>query len=147
VFRFDFLFGYYDTLYTTVMFTKTLLLALFPSIAVAAPHQRHYAGANQGQHQGGMSCMPQQNAGNPAVGKAIYILTNDAENAVVALPIGADGLLSKGKVMKTGGAGSVAVDAEGNPATPDALLSQSALTIAGNVSSFESIENMERTYG
>jgi hypothetical protein len=147
VFRFDFLFDYYDTLYITVMFTKTVLLALLPSIAVAAPHQRHYAGAGQGQYQGGMSCMPQRNAGNPVVGKAIYILTNDVENAVVALPIGADGLISKGKVMKTGGAGSVAVDAEGKPATPDALLSQSALTVAGNVSSFESIENMERTSG
>ncbi|KAH7226307.1 hypothetical protein IWW34DRAFT_601156 [Fusarium oxysporum f. sp. albedinis] len=32
----------------------------------------------------------------------------------------------------TGGAGSVAVDADGKPATPDALISQSALTIAGN---------------
>ncbi|KAG9193106.1 hypothetical protein G6011_03141 [Alternaria panax] len=40
-------------------------------------------------------------------------------------------MLSKGKVMKTGGAGSVAVDAEGKPATPDALVGQSALTIAG----------------
>ncbi|CAI9628268.1 hypothetical protein GT037_002274 [Alternaria burnsii] len=114
------------------MFAKTILLALLPSIAAAAPHQQHRAGTDQAQQHGGMSCMQQPNAGKPAVGKAIYMLTNDAENAVVALPIGADGMLSKGKVMKTGGAGSVAVDAEGKPATPDALVGQSALTIAGN---------------
>ncbi|CAN9096591.1 hypothetical protein CC77DRAFT_570286 [Alternaria alternata] len=114
------------------MFAKTILLALLPSVAVAAPHQQHRAGADQAQQHGGMSCMQQPNAGKPAVGRAIYMLTNDADNAVVALPIGADGMLSKGKVMKTGGAGSVAVDAEGKPATPDALVGQSALTIAGN---------------
>ncbi|KAB2110372.1 hypothetical protein AG0111_0g491 [Alternaria gaisen] len=114
------------------MFAKTILLALLPSVAVAAPHQQHRAGAGQAQQHGGMSCMQQPNAGKPAVGRAIYMLTNDAENAVIALPIGADGMLSKGKVMKTGGAGSVAVDAEGKPATPDALVGQSALTIAGN---------------
>jgi len=79
-----------------------------------------------------MSCMQQQSAGKPAVGKAIYMLSNDAENAVVALPIGADGMLSQGKVVKTGGAGSVAVDADGKPATPDALVGQSALTVVGN---------------
>ncbi|WAO93401.1 Hypothetical protein NCS54_01094800 [Fusarium falciforme] len=67
-----------------------------------------------------------------AMGKAIYLLTNDEANGVVALPIGNDGTLSKGRVTMTGGAGSVAVDADGKPATPDALISQSALTIAGN---------------
>ncbi|KAI4713760.1 hypothetical protein J4E89_001207 [Alternaria sp. Ai002NY15] len=114
------------------MFTKSFLFALLPSMAVAAPHQRPRPGAHQGQQQGGMSCMQQQSAGKPAVGKAIYMLTNDAENAVVALPIGADGMLSQGKVMKTGGAGSIAVDADGKPATPDALVGQSALTVVGN---------------
>ncbi|KAF2454973.1 hypothetical protein BDY21DRAFT_416562 [Lineolata rhizophorae] len=69
----------------------------------------------------------------PGVGKAVYFLTNDAENAVVALPIGADGTLSPGTVTSTEGAGSNALfvpDLE--PGAPDALLSQSALTIAGN---------------
>ncbi|KAM0419060.1 hypothetical protein ACHAPT_011999 [Fusarium lateritium] len=65
------------------------------------------------------------------MGKAIYLLTNDEANGVVALPIGDDGTLSKGTVTMTCGAGSVAVDADGKPATPDALVSQSALTIAG----------------
>lgn len=66
--------------------------------------------------------------------KAVYILTNDETNGVLALPVGNDGTLSKGQVAKTGGAGSIAVDADGNPATPDALVAQSALTVAGNVS-------------
>jgi hypothetical protein len=121
------------------MFTKALFLALLPSVAVAAPHQRHRVGVNQGQQQSGASCMQQQNAIHPAVGKAIYMLTNDVENAVVALPIGPNGMLSQGKIMKTGGAGSVAVDAAGKPATPDALVGQSALTVVGNVSSSASI--------
>ncbi|KAM0318090.1 hypothetical protein ACHAPQ_010809 [Fusarium lateritium] len=66
-----------------------------------------------------------------AMGKAIYLITNEEANGVLTLPIGKDGTLSKGSITMTGGAGSVAVDADGNPATPDALLSQSSLTIAG----------------
>ncbi|MBE3040984.1 hypothetical protein IMZ48_00020 [Candidatus Bathyarchaeota archaeon] len=74
------------------------------------------------------------NARSSAVtGKAIYFITNDEVNSVAALPIANDGTLSQGTVTKTGGAGSVAVDADGQPATPDALVGQSALTIAGNV--------------
>lgn len=68
------------------------------------------------------------------MGKAVYFITNEAENAVVALPIAADGKLSAGTVTKTGGAGSIALDgATGEPALPDALVGQSALTVAGNV--------------
>jgi hypothetical protein len=73
-----------------------------------------------------------------AMGKAIYLITNEEANGVVALPIGKDGTLSKGSITMTGGAGSVAVDADGNPATPDALVSQSSLTIAGKVSPINS---------
>ncbi|KAM0351174.1 hypothetical protein ACHAPU_002959 [Fusarium lateritium] len=66
------------------------------------------------------------------MGKAIYVLTNEEANGVLAIPInGKDGTLSQGKVTMTGGAGSVAVGADGKPATPDALISQSSLTIAG----------------
>ncbi len=70
----------------------------------------------------------------PPAGRALYFITNDDANAVVALPIGADGRLSPGSVTPTGGAGSVALNSDNKPATPDALVSQSALTIAGNVS-------------
>ena len=70
---------------------------------------------------------------NNVVGKAVYFITNDDVNAVAALPIGNDGTLSQGTVTETGGAGSIALDADKQPATPDALVGQSALTIAGNV--------------
>lgn len=78
------------------------------------------------------SCTPEQNA--VAVGKAIYFLTNDQANGVVAIPIGADGTLSQGTVTGTGGCGSVALNSDNQPATPDALVSQSALTLVGDVS-------------
>ncbi|KAF1839538.1 hypothetical protein BDW02DRAFT_487001 [Decorospora gaudefroyi] len=113
------------------MFAKSLVLALLPLIAVAAPHQRYRAGAAR-QARGEVSCTQPQASNGVNVGKAIYILTNDAENAVVAIPIGQDGMLSKGSVAKTGGAGSIAVDAMGQPAVPDPLISQSSLTLVGN---------------
>ncbi|KAH6877052.1 hypothetical protein B0T10DRAFT_520486 [Thelonectria olida] len=65
--------------------------------------------------------------------KAIYMLTNDAKNAVIALPIGSDGMLSKGTSTEAGGAGSNSImGSTGQPAGPDALVSQSSLTVAGN---------------
>ncbi|KFY68384.1 hypothetical protein V496_01127 [Pseudogymnoascus sp. VKM F-4515 (FW-2607)] len=76
------------------------------------------------------SCTPKQNA--VAVGKAIYFLTNDQTNGVVAIPIGADGTLSQGAVTETGGCGSVALNSDNQPATPDALVGQSALTLVGD---------------
>ena len=70
-----------------------------------------------------------------AVGRAIYFLTNEAANAVVALPIGSDGMLSKGSITKTDGAGSVSIEsATKKPALADALNSQSSLTIVEEVS-------------
>ncbi|KFY96698.1 hypothetical protein V498_02542 [Pseudogymnoascus sp. VKM F-4517 (FW-2822)] len=64
--------------------------------------------------------------------KAIYFLTNEAQNAVVALPVGCDGTLSGGSVTGTGGKGSNAIDTNTSlPAAPDALGSQSALTVSG----------------
>jgi hypothetical protein len=73
-----------------------------------------------------------------ATGKAIYFITNNDVNAVVALPIANDGTLSQGTVTETGGAGSVAVNADGQPATPDALVSQSALTVVDKVGTIPS---------
>lgn len=68
-------------------------------------------------------------------GKAVYLLTNDAENSVVALPINEDGTLAAGTVTPSGGKGSNSIDGTTmGPAQPDALVSQSALTIAGSVS-------------
>ncbi|KAI8634645.1 hypothetical protein F5Y19DRAFT_409475 [Xylariaceae sp. FL1651] len=66
-------------------------------------------------------------------GKAVYLLTNDEVNSVVALPIGADGKLSRGTVTPSGGNGSNSIDGSTmQPAGPDALVGQSALTLAGN---------------
>ncbi|KAF2183559.1 hypothetical protein K469DRAFT_690015 [Zopfia rhizophila CBS 207.26] len=70
-------------------------------------------------------------AQNAATGKAIYFITNDAQNAVVAMPINADGTLGDATLTATGGSGSTALDAKGQPAVPDALIGQSSLTIAG----------------
>lgn len=68
------------------------------------------------------------------VGKAAYIITNDGkQNAVAAIAINADGTLGDATLTSTGGSGSIAVDAKGQPAVPDALVGQSSLTIAGNV--------------
>ncbi|GJN78616.1 hypothetical protein PLIIFM63780_002125 [Purpureocillium lilacinum] len=72
--------------------------------------------------------------GGREAAKAIYMITNDEANGVVALPVGSDGKLSKGTVTSTQGNGSVALHSDGKPATPDALVSQSALTIAGKLS-------------
>jgi hypothetical protein len=97
---------------------------------MSAPYQpfrdRHWPWEQQQQQQ--------QHHGGVKVGKAIYFLTNEAENAVVALPIGKDGMLSAGTVIKTGGAGSASINGKtGQPAAPDSLVGQSALTVAGNV--------------
>lgn len=66
--------------------------------------------------------------------KAIYIISNEQTNAVIALPVAANGMVSAGTSTATGGAGSNSIDGSTKePAAPDALVSQSALTIAGHV--------------
>ncbi|KAI0965061.1 hypothetical protein F4678DRAFT_454058 [Xylaria arbuscula] len=71
---------------------------------------------------------------SPPNGKAIYMISNEKDNAVLALPIGKDGLFAPGTatLTATGGTGMAGVDAEGQPAGPDSLFSQSSITIAGN---------------
>jgi len=81
-------------------------------------------------------CRTAASAAAAANGKAIYMITNDQANAVVAIPIGNDGLLQAAGASRTttGGAGANGIDGSVNqPAAPDALFSQSSLTIAGNV--------------
>ncbi|KAJ4351132.1 uncharacterized protein N0V89_006471 [Didymosphaeria variabile] len=79
------------------------------------------------------SALPRSKAGcqNAATGKAVYVITNAAQNAIAAMPISAKGTLGNATITSTSGQGSVALDADGKPATPDALVGQSALTIAG----------------
>ncbi|KAG9769104.1 hypothetical protein KCU88_g6978, partial [Aureobasidium melanogenum] len=94
------------------------LAALAASFTLAAPSP------HRGQAGSGKSGFP----------TAVYLLTNEADNAVVALPVAADGTLSLGKVTGTGGAGANSIGGTTNqPAAPDALIGQSALTVAGNV--------------
>ena len=65
--------------------------------------------------------------------KVVYTINNEKENAVVAIRVGADGMLQAAGASKTptGGAGANGVDDKGEPAAPDPLFSQSALTVAG----------------
>jgi hypothetical protein len=69
--------------------------------------------------------------------KAIYFMTNTANNSIVALKVAADGTVSDGSVTSTGGAGMSGVDASGAPAAPDALFSQGSVKVAGNVSAID----------
>lgn len=66
--------------------------------------------------------------------KAIYFLSNEIENSVVALKVNRDGTLSPGSVHLTGGKGAAGIDDATNAtATRDVLFSQSALKADGNV--------------
>ena len=68
------------------------------------------------------------------VGKAVYFMTNEEQNSIVALPIANDGTLSEGTVTCTGGKGDVAISGMTmEPAATDPLIGQSAVNIAGNV--------------
>jgi len=102
------------------LFTPLLSLALVATAVAGMPD----------------TCEAEVSAAAPATaqnGKAIYIITNEKENQVLAIPIGAAGMLSKGTCIGTGGAGSNSLDDKNQPAVPDPLVSQSALTVAGNV--------------
>jgi hypothetical protein len=105
-----------------LLFKTLFLLAGLASLGDAFPHLP----ASYGQDHSRNSA---------TTGKAVYFITNDVENSVVALSIGKSGKLSMGSVTKTGGTGSTALNAATQqPAVPDALVGQSALTVAGNVS-------------
>jgi hypothetical protein len=64
--------------------------------------------------------------------KAVYFISNAARNSIVALNVAADGTLSNGTITFTGGAGMQGIE-NGAPAAPDALFSQGAVKVAGNV--------------
>ncbi|KAH8782357.1 hypothetical protein F5882DRAFT_295929 [Hyaloscypha sp. PMI_1271] len=87
-------------------------------------------GGRQRHGKGGASSNSTSAASNNA--KAIYFLSNAANNSIVALKVAADGTLSDGSITSTGGAGMSGVDSTGAPAAPDSLFSQGALKVAGN---------------
>ncbi|KAK2601436.1 hypothetical protein N8I77_010885 [Diaporthe amygdali] len=105
-------------------------ISTFASIMVLAPSTIQVSARpakSCGKSMGGQA--------QPANGKAIYMLSNQASNSVVAVPIANDGSLDAAgsSSTSTGGCGANGVDGETNqPAAPDALFSQSALTVAGN---------------
>lgn len=76
----------------------------------------------------------------PRGAKAIYFLTNEDSNSVVAIPIGLNGTLSGGATIATGGKGGSTVNSTGGANGPDALSSQSALTVVDNVSRFPNLQ-------
>ncbi|RDW86100.1 uncharacterized protein DSM5745_02742 [Aspergillus mulundensis] len=63
--------------------------------------------------------------------KAVYLLTNNPENAVIGVPIQRNGLLGHAQVTLTGGIGESGLDNAGVPAGPDSLFSQGAVAVAG----------------
>jgi hypothetical protein len=86
-----------------------------------------HGGRNGNGHgKGSKGAAPSINA------KAIYFMTNAAKNSIVALKVGADGTLSDGSITATGGAGMNGIE-KGAPAAPDALFSQGAVKVDGNV--------------
>jgi hypothetical protein len=90
-----------------------------------------HGGGRQQHGKGGASSNSTSTSSTNA--KAVYFITNAANNAVVALKVAADGTLSDGSITSTGGAGMSGVDSTGAPAAPDSLFSQSAVKVAGNV--------------
>lgn len=85
----------------------------------------HHIGSSSGNAIG------KENGRGGQKAKAIYFITNTANNSVVALKIAADGTLGDGSITATGGAGMSAI---GNnaPSAPDSLFSQGAVQVAGN---------------
>ncbi|RFU34503.1 hypothetical protein B7463_g1867, partial [Scytalidium lignicola] len=81
-----------------------------------------------GHHRGGG-----KNSTSTANGpKAVYFITNAANNSIVALKVNDDGTLSNGSMTSTGGVGLSGLDATGGPAAPDSLFSQGSIKVAGN---------------
>ena len=68
-----------------------------------------------------------------ASAKAIYLITNEDDNAVVGLNVNRDGSITMGRKTMTGGKGLAGIDAMTNqPAATDTLFSQSAIRVEGN---------------
>ncbi|KAI9664141.1 MAG: hypothetical protein M1829_006008 [Trizodia sp. TS-e1964] len=66
--------------------------------------------------------------------KALYFLTNAAQNSVVALSVSLNGTLSDGSITATGGAGANGIDGKTMAAAgSDPLFSQGSLKVDGNL--------------
>ena len=126
----------------TILYTALALVACVNSRPIETCH--HESGAGSGARCSGKanqstSCSSTGAANTTAAGtadaKAIYFMTNQATNSIVAIPVGSDGILSGGTSIGTGGAGSNLIDTMTNgPAAPDALASQGSVKVSGNAS-------------
>ena len=91
------------------------------SLATARPHSACAAGVSANS--------------SSATPKAIYFISNTADNSIIALKVAQNGILSDGSITATGGAGLSGISAaDGKAAAPDSLFSQGVVKIAGNVS-------------
>jgi hypothetical protein len=109
----------------------TYFLATFSLLCAAAPatHQKAHHGQKHGMSKALNKTISSMNV---TTAKAVYFLSNDAQNSVVALKIMPDGTLAEGSITPTGGKGGNGIDASKNAsAAPDALFSQGALTVGG----------------
>ena len=81
-----------------------------------------------------VSCRPSHPRWGAHPAKAVYFMTNEAQNAVVALSVAKDGSLSTWTMTATGAAGGSLVSAtDGTPNGPDALGSQGSVQVTDNV--------------
>ena len=116
------------SLIKTMKTATTTILAL--SLSLTGTVECHPRSRPQGPQ--GTAGVPSSNLNNA---KALYFLTNNAENAVVAVELDGNGLVTgRSSVTATLGEGANGIDgATGQPAIPDALFSQSALTSVDGV--------------
>lgn len=136
-----------------MIFTQTitlLALAFIPSIIAAPISSPNSIVINIGGEDVTISSpgpVAYLSGGTSPLAKAIYFISNEAtNNAVIAMTVAANGTLSMGSSTLTGGAGASAIESStGLPAGPDALFSQGAVKVAGNVSSpLSSLHNCKK---
>ena len=116
-----------------VLYTLSILAAGSAVIAAPYPHRHHRTQLANPPCSAGASALSDNIASRNA--KAVYILSNDATaNSVIAMRVADDGTLTDGSITPTGGKGASAIDGKTNKtAVPDALFSQSALKVDGNL--------------
>jgi hypothetical protein len=115
-----------------VLYTVLALVGAAHSRVIDPCHHEHVVG-HGGRANWLTGCPP--TGATTAQAKAIYFMTNQATNSVIAIPVSANGTLSGGTSIGTRGAGSNLIDTATNePAAPDALASQGSVKVEGNVS-------------
>ena len=115
------------------MYILSALAAGSAVIATPYPHRHHRTQAANSPCNVGNSASSDDTALENA--KAVYLLSNDPiANSVIAMLVAKDGTLSDGSTTPTGGRGASGIDGKTNDtAMPDALFSQSALKVDGNL--------------